>query len=119
MSDGDAPIRLDTSKIRAVVRVRPAKPDEETYLQTEPRSGKKLVAGQIPYSDTFSLVLGPESTQHEVFRAVGLPFVEATLRAPHAGTRDTFGAECRRRHTRPSPRADLRRPARAPPCVVA
>ena len=94
MSDGDAPIRLDTSKIRAVVRIRPAKPAEETYMQTEPRLGKKLVAGQIQYSDTFSLVLGPESTQHEVVRAVGLPFVEATLRTSHAGTRDTFVARC-------------------------
>ena len=34
----------------------------------------------MDHSDTFSLVLGPESTQHDAFRVCGLPIVEATLR---------------------------------------
>ena len=32
------------------------------------------------YNDTFSLVLGPGSSQHQVFQAVGLPLADATLR---------------------------------------
>ena len=71
--DGDAAaaLQLDKRAIRAVVRVRPMKPDEEGYITTKPRRGKefKLKTEKAEdYSDTFSMVLGPESTQHEVFR---------------------------------------------------
>ena len=77
------PLQLDKQSIRAVVRVRPKKPEEEGYILTEPRRGKKFelkTEKAENYSDSFSIVLGPESTQHEVFRAVGMPIAEATLR---------------------------------------
>lgn len=73
-------IKLDKRGIRAVIRIRPKKPEEEAYITAEPHYGKKMELEGRSYTDTFSMVLGPESTQHEVFRAVGLPCAEATLR---------------------------------------
>ncbi|KAL1515736.1 hypothetical protein AB1Y20_002352 [Prymnesium parvum] len=78
---------LDKRAIRAVVRVRPLKPDEDAYIITEPRRGRKLQLHSEKnenYSNIFSMVLGPESSQYEVFRAVGLPMAEATLRGQNA-----------------------------------
>ena len=73
------PIHLDKRSIRAVVRVRPCEADEDTYIQCLPQYGKQLQLDSN-YSNKFSMVLGPESTQHQTFQAVGLPIVEATIR---------------------------------------
>ena len=35
-------IQLDKRAIRAVVRIRPTKPEEEAYIEAESRYGKKL-----------------------------------------------------------------------------
>ena len=74
------PIKLDKRGIRSVVRIRPTKPEEEAYIDCEPRYGKKLELEGRSYNDSFSMVLGPDSTQHQVFQAVGLPMADATLR---------------------------------------
>eukprot|EP00966_Prymnesium_polylepis_P288427 6662220-Prymnesium_polylepis.1 len=81
--DDHGHLQLDKRAIRAVVRVRPLKPEEHGYIKTAPRKGRKFqLASEKPAEEkdyAFSMVLGPESTQHEVFRAVGLPMAEATL----------------------------------------
>eukprot|EP00966_Prymnesium_polylepis_P031897 742074-Prymnesium_polylepis.1 len=69
--------------IRAVVRVRPSKTEETNYIECAERAGSKFEAGTLNYDDKFSAVLGSLATQGDVFRACGLPIVDATLGGSH------------------------------------
>lgn len=68
--------------IKAIVRIRPAHADgnEEEYIEAEPHRGHRFVVGEKDYSNQFATILGPASTQHDAFRMIGLPIVEATLK---------------------------------------
>eukprot|EP00966_Prymnesium_polylepis_P055708 1288586-Prymnesium_polylepis.1 len=72
----DVPVMAN---IQAVIRLRPAKKHEVQYIQCNPRVGNELVANDLDYTDRFTAVLGPASSQAEAFRVCGLPLVEATL----------------------------------------
>ena len=75
-----APKNFDEKRqIRAVIRVRPHKPEEELYIDCSRRLGNKLELATLDYSGAFASVLGPDSNQAEVFRSCGLPLVDATL----------------------------------------
>ena len=67
------------ANIQAVIRLRPAKKHEETYVACNPRVGNQLVLKDLDYTDRFTSVLGASSSQAEAFRVCGLPLVEATL----------------------------------------
>ena len=71
---------VHASSIKAVIRVRPQKEGETTYIESAPRKGNQLVAASLDYTKKFATVLGPSASQSDVFRTVGLPLVEATLK---------------------------------------
>lgn len=71
---------VEFARIRGVIRLRPVKPNEVRYIDLEERAGTTLQVANLDYTDTFTSVLGPESTQSDVFRHVGLPLVETALR---------------------------------------
>jgi kinesin family member C1 len=66
--------------IRAIIRIRPSKPEEQLYIDAVPHRGNKFVVGPHDYTDKFATVLGPASSQHDAFCAIGLPIVESTLK---------------------------------------
>lgn len=73
------PKKKERQNIQAVVRIRPPKKTETTYIQTGNRISQQLVLQQTDYTNQFTAVLGTESSQADAFKVCGLPLVEATL----------------------------------------
>ena len=68
------------ANIRAVIRVRPETPGEKGYIQCASRKGMQLVVDKLDYNNKFSTVLGPGTSQADIFHVCGLPMVDATIK---------------------------------------
>ena len=76
---GGADVEDKSANIQAIIQIRPPKKDEQPYLVCDPKVGDQLKVEDLDYTGAFTSVLGPESSQADVFRKAGMPLVEAAL----------------------------------------
>ena len=71
--------------VESVLRIRPVQGKEEPCMICKETKGFTLQADDMYFGDeTFSAVLGPKTSQHDVFLTIGQPIVDAVMRGENA-----------------------------------